>query len=131
MFEVRFDYFAGQGHGECWLARPAAAEIMRGALWYFERKRYVLHAYAIMPNHVHVLLCLFRGADLERTLHSWKSYTANEINRVVRRRGNLWEREYYDRIARDLDEYEWALNYIVENPAKAGLHDWPWVWKRE
>jgi hypothetical protein len=31
----------------------------------------------------------------------------------------------------DIDDCEWTLNYIVENPVKAGLHDWLWVWKRE
>jgi REP element-mobilizing transposase RayT len=83
-----------------------------------------------MPNHVHVALLLFRGRDLSRVAHSWKSYTGKEANEILGRRGSFWEREYWDRLVRSPEELRNVINYIVNNPVKAGLKDWPWVWVR-
>ena len=130
MFDLRIDSLADQGRGACHLAKPEAAEIVERALWFFNDERYSLHAYAVMPNHVHILLCLFHGSDLARTMHSLKSFTSNEINKLVGRNGRLWEREYHDRIIRDSRDYDNTIRYILDNPAKAGLHEWRWVWPR-
>jgi putative transposase len=51
MFDVRLDYFADRGYGECHLASPEAADIVVRALWYFNEERYTLCAFAVMPNH--------------------------------------------------------------------------------
>jgi REP element-mobilizing transposase RayT len=103
---------------------------MTRALWHGHHARYELRAYAVMPNHVHVLFVLFRGHELAKVMHSLKSYTANRINALVGRTGTLWQREYWDRIVRDMRDYEETMAYIVNNPCKAGLRDWPWVWPR-
>jgi hypothetical protein len=42
-----------------------------------------------------------------------------------------WQREYYDRLIPDADEYRNFVNYAVENPARAGLKHWEWVWRAE
>ena len=75
-----------------------------------------------MPNHVHVMMYLELGANLERVLHSWKSYTSHEIGR-----GKVWMKEYFDRVIRTPREYEDTCAYIRANPERAGLRDWPWV----
>jgi REP element-mobilizing transposase RayT len=130
MFDLRIDYFADRGYGSCHLARPEAASIVENALRHFDGDRYSLLAYAVMPNHVHMLLCLFRGSDLAVTMHSLKSYTSNKVNAIVGRAGRLWEREYRDRIIRDQRDLEETRRYILENPIKAGLTDWRWAWSR-
>jgi len=127
-FDLRLDYFADRGYGSCHLARPEAAETVVGALRFFDGSRYKLDAYAVMPNHVHVLFCLFRGCDLARVMHSLKSFTANKVNAIVGRQGRLWQPEYRDRIVRDSRDHEEVKRYIVSNPAKAGLKNWQWVW---
>jgi REP element-mobilizing transposase RayT len=93
-FDLRIDFFADQGLGACSLANPRAAEIVVAALKHLDRVRYTLNAYAVMPNHVHILFCLFKGADLSVTMHSLKSFTANQVNAAVGRSGRLWQREY-------------------------------------
>jgi hypothetical protein len=37
------------------------------------------------------------------------------------------QREYYDRLVRSEEEFYRIVNYILENPEKAGLRDWRWV----
>ncbi len=75
-----------------------------------------------MPNHVHAMFYLERGADLPKVLHSWKSWTSHKI-----RCGNVWQREYFDRMIRGPRDYNETQAYIRRNPEKAGLQKWPWV----
>ena len=58
-------------------------------------------------------------------MHSIKSYSANRIQRLVGRKGNVWQDENYDRIIRDEEEYLEKMNYVANNPLKAGLVDKP------
>ncbi|MCC6463785.1 MAG: transposase [Planctomycetes bacterium] len=121
------DKLLNAGHGECLLGRPGCAEIASAALKHFDGQRYRLLAWAIMPNHVHVLFTPLLGFRLPSILHSWKSFTANRINRLLNRSGPLWQPESYDHLIRDRADLMHHLHYIRENPAKAGLRDWPWV----
>jgi putative transposase len=70
------------------------------------------------------------GWELGQIAHSWKSYTANECNRVLQRKGEFWQPEPFDRYIRNERHYTNAVRYIEENPVKAGLcntpEDWRW-----
>ena len=119
-FSLRLDQELDRGVGACVLREHA--EVVAETLMKFDRARYELHAWCVMPNHVHAMLYLERGGDLPRILHSWKSYTAHAIGR-----GAIWQREYFDRVVRSPREFSDTMGYIRSNPAKAGLRDWPWV----
>jgi REP element-mobilizing transposase RayT len=110
-----------QGHGRRDLAVPAVAELVQIALLTFDADRYALIAWCVMPNHVHALLTISPGYRLDRIVHSWKSYTAKEANRLLRRGGAFWAREYFDRFMRDSDHLARTAAYIEGNPVKAGL----------
>lgn len=122
--------YLDQGRGSCHLKDPRIAQVVADAIGFFENKRYQLHAWCIMPNHVHVVLEPKPDQHLSDTLKSWKSFSAKEANRILKRTGPFWQRESYDHIIRDLKEYDHALEYVRNNPIKAGLKDWPWVWVR-
>jgi REP element-mobilizing transposase RayT len=94
-----------RNYGSCIFRRDELAEIMKSALQFFDGTRYALHAWAIMPNHVHAVFDCFPGFAISKIMHSWKSYTASKINKELDRTGQLWHREYYDRIMKDEDEY--------------------------
>lgn len=80
-----------------------------------------------MPNHVHFVARLLPGATLAQVMHSLKSFTAKRINKLLSRTGPVWQREYYDRLIRDSDELQRAINYVINNPSGAGLIGWKWV----
>ncbi|HEX9733723.1 MAG TPA: transposase, partial [Thermoanaerobaculia bacterium] len=88
-----------------------------------------------MPNHVHVLIETVPGHGLDSVLHSWKSFTAKEANRLLDRTGAFWQVEYHDRFTRDAAHLANATRYIENNPVKVGLvtsgEDWRWssAWK--
>jgi carbamoylphosphate synthase large subunit/REP element-mobilizing transposase RayT len=110
-----------QGHGRCLLKRPKVAKAVADAFNYFDGQRYFLDTWAIMPNHVHVLVQPMNGFELSAILHSWKSFSAKEINRITKTKGTVWQDESYDRIVRDFDELTTYRAYIANNPKKARL----------
>ena len=55
----------------------------------FNERRYTLDEWVIKPNHVHLLLQLKPGEHLPDVLHSLKSFTAKEINKLLNTRGRL------------------------------------------
>jgi len=126
----RIDAYLDQGHGSCYLKDDRLAEIVQNALLRFDGKRYALHAWVVMPNHVHTLLTPQAGWELSQIAHSWKSYTASECNKVLKRKGEFWQRESFDRYIRNEKHYANAIRYIENNPVKAGLcarpEDWRW-----
>lgn len=60
-------------------------------------------------------------SPLAGIMHSLKSFTANRANEILGRRGQFWQRESYDHWVRDLEELERIVDYVIQNPVKAGL----------
>ncbi len=120
-FQEDREHWLDQGHGECLLKKSDVAAIVVNALRHFDRDRYVLDAFAVMPNHVHVLVRLAGGQTLADILHSWKSFSTKAINQLLERTGRLWQEESYDRIVLGWNELVRYRGYIVRNPEKARL----------
>lgn len=120
-FREKFDEQLDRGLGSCLLGEAPAAAIMEQALAKFDGERYALGTYAIMPNHVHVLVTPLGEHELSDILHSWKSFTAHALNRELGRQGALWQDESFDHLVRDEAELRGFEGYIEDNPKKAGL----------
>ena len=81
---------------------------------------YALHAFAVMPNHVHVLVT--PAVSLPKLAKSLKGITAKRANAMLALTGRpFWQEESYDRLVRNAQEFERIRNYIEENPVRAGL----------
>ncbi len=120
-FEETRERWLDQGHGSCLLRNSEAAAIVANALRAFDDDRYVLDAFVVMPNHVHLLVKPLGTHRLSSILHSWKSFTAKEINKASCRTGHVWMPESYDHIVRDWEELTAFRKYIAANPEKAKL----------
>jgi REP element-mobilizing transposase RayT len=117
--------------GAQWLkdSRVAGAvetAILRGES---EREFYKLHAWVIMPNHVHLLIT--PEVQLPQITRWLKGSTAREANRILSRTGKpFWRDESFDRWIRNGDEFRRTIRYIEFNPVSAGLcdsvEDWHW-----
>jgi putative transposase len=117
----RIEEYLDAGHGHCWLKDPRVAELVEHALMHFDGSRYRLLAWCVMPNHVHALIETCEGFPIGEALQSWKSFTSHKANRILKREGDFWQREYLDRFVRNAEHYEKIIAYIEENPVKAGL----------
>ena len=124
------EQYLDSGLGACHMRDPRIANIVVAALRQFNGHRYDRFAWCVMPNHVHVLFSPRASYRLESILHSWKSYSANQSNRILRRGGPFWQREYFDHLVRSQSHLLKFARYIEQNPTKAGLHHWPWVSSR-
>ena len=110
-----------ENHGSCLLNDAAHSATVESALQHFDGERYWLGGYVVMPNHVHALVRPLMDHTLSNILHSWKSFTAHQLNEATGRTGHLWEDESFDHIVRDEQELEKYAAYIRENPDKARL----------
>ena len=124
------DQYEDAGIGQCFFKDERVAQIMKDALYFYDKKRYNLIRWCIMPNHVHVLIELIGEWSVATILKDWKSYTAHEANKILGRKGDFWMPEYFDRYIRNNDHYRNAIDYIDNNPFKAGLvsnpEDYKW-----
>jgi putative transposase len=116
--------------GACILRQTEVADLVQKALRHFDGRRYKLAAWCVMPNHVHAIFSPALDCGPRAVLHSWKSFTAHEINRILARQGPIWERESFDHMIRSIEYFEALVRYVEENPVAAGLCDvpesWPW-----
>jgi putative DNA methylase len=117
------------GHGSAARSNPAVGALVENELLHFDAKRYRLHAWCVMPNHVHVLATPTSDTTLSSIVHSWKSFTAKKANELLRQQGTFWAPEYFDRAIRDETHFANAVEYIAMNPVKAGLCGQPENWR--
>jgi REP element-mobilizing transposase RayT len=111
-YRERIEAALDAGRGSCLLGDPRNAAIVEAALWHRMDQLYDLHAYVVMPNHVHALITQRDGARLADIVGAWKSWSVKEINRSVGRVGPLWQRDYYDRYIRDEGHFLSTIDYI-------------------
>jgi len=119
LFSERYEKLLHAESGSCLLRESANAKIVDGALHFFNDQRYKLDETIIMPNHVHILVKPLKDNSLVDILHSWKSFTANQINRRTKRAGQLWQHESYDHIVRHENAIQAIRRYIRNNPKVA------------
>jgi putative transposase len=124
------DEMLDRGWGACWLRNHDVAALVESAFFAFDGARYRLHAWTIMPNHVHVLISVAARPSLGAIVSSWKRFTARQANRLLGRSGAFWQDDYWDRFIRNEHHFAATVEYIDRNPVKARLVDdprsWPW-----
>lgn len=120
-FTLFVDLWLDADYGSCVLRQEEISDVMEHTLLYFNGQRYILHDYVIMPNHVHVLLEVLSGYKLYDILHSWKSFSAGAINKLLKNEGVLWRRESFDRLVRDERHYIRVKEYILKNIRSGGI----------
>ncbi len=108
--------------GPLYLKRPEIAEFVVEALMESDRRfhRCELHAFAVMPNHVHLLATQL--VPFAKWLGPLKGCTAYRANQDLGLRGKaFWQNESYDHVVRTDDEFRRIQRYIELNPVRAGL----------
>ncbi len=127
LYRERIDAALDEGHGEAWMKDPKIAKIVTDSILHFAGSRYDIGAWCVMPNHVHLIISPKEGHELSEILHSIKRHSALQANKHLGRSGAFWQRESYDHIVRDADDYWNQKAYVLRNPEMAGLSDWEFV----
>ena len=77
-----------------------------------------LVAFAIMNNHVHLLIKPLES--LSKIVQSIKGGSAKIINEMIGKSGKFWADDYYDKVVRDEKHFAVVYEYIKNNPLKIG-----------
>ena len=117
--------------GPLWLREPAIATLVAQTLQIGDHERhfYELHAWVVMPNHVHLLILPQTALPV---ITRWlKGSTARQANQLLARTGRpFWQDESYHHWVRDEQPFNRITSYIEENPVSARLVRsaglWPW-----
>ncbi|MDQ3024192.1 MAG: transposase [bacterium] len=103
-------------------------DVVAAAIKFFSDQRYRLCAYVVMDDHCHTVLQPLDGHSLQSIMYTWKSFTTSQLHRLGLRAGQLWQREYFDRIIRNEDEFWEKVTYIINNPRKRMPEVDKYVW---
>jgi ATP-dependent Clp protease ATP-binding subunit ClpA len=131
LFPDRWEKWLDEHHGECLLARPDLRKIVEDVLRHDDGVIYRLMDFVVMPNHVHVLVTPLGKNTLSEVVQEWKSVSAHRINKALGRKGEFWQKEYFDHIVRSAEQLEKFKRYIQNNPLalperlRAGSSDAP------
>lgn len=79
--------------------------------------RFALHAFAIMPDHLHLLVTPAEDVSLEKTIQFIKGGFSFRLKSKL----GVWERGHFDKRVPDKAAYEACVRYIDENAVKSGM----------
>lgn len=102
------------------LTNPILSEIIISSIHYLNNKEYKLICYCLMPNHIHLIVYKLKK-PLYKVMQVLKGFTAHEINKTLNRKGKFWHAESYDNVVRSRNELHNKIQYVLNNPVKAGL----------
>ena len=111
-FPQKMQEYLNAGYGACHLKKHDVKIIVEKALRFFNGDRYELDEFVVSVNHVHVLVEPKGGYQLSDILHSWKSFTANEIHKITGETGAFWQKESYDHLVRSEASFNKFREYI-------------------
>lgn len=136
---TKLEEYLDRGVGSCGLRQEQVARLAETVLCFEHQKSYELLAWCVMPNHIHVLIHIWR-VPLWKLIKSWKQFVARQNNDWERRLPSRpvpsghadepvwkpalrlkWQREYWDTYMRNEGQEKTAISYIENNPVKAKL----------
>ena len=116
--------FLDQGHGFTPFldANICEAFIIDTIDWCEEAKWGIPH-FCVMPNHIHAIAYPKSefSPSLKEFLKRLKGRTARRLNAILDRTGSFWQTDWFDRWVRNEHELQRTIEYIRNNPVKAGI----------
>ncbi|MBZ5627376.1 MAG: transposase [Acidobacteriia bacterium] len=98
-----------------------------------------LHVAVVMPDHVHLILTPAVDYDRRRVyplseiLWAIKSASSHRINKLLGCSGAVWQAEYFDTAIRRSESLDQKMEYVRQNPVRAGLvtsaERYEWLWE--
>jgi putative transposase len=98
------------------------ARLLSDVLYHYRaQKKYLLHEFVVMPNHLHLLLTPQADATLEKSMQLIKGGFSFRAKKELQYMQEIWQTSFHDRRIRDMDEYAGRKLYIHQNPVAARL----------
>jgi REP element-mobilizing transposase RayT len=119
---------------------PKARDVVLACIQQAHPKTLAVEIAVVMPEHVHIIGWPLRGEDgfpvsIPEFMKALKSSAAHMVNRELKRKGKVWQRESFDYVLRKDESLEKKIEYVRQNPVRRGLvkrpRDYPWLWEPE
>ena len=94
-----------------------------------DKFRFRLANFCVMPTHIHLLIKPNEGTRLSVIMQWIKTCSARWWNSIHGSKDHMWGHRYFSRAIKDLQEYEYVMDYIDKNPVVTGLASTPADWK--
>ena len=94
-----------------------------------EKYGFLLHDYAVVHSHPHLIIRLNSTLDISKIMHSINRWYARWYNERYDRKGHFWESRFYGELIKDDLQLLAVMRYIDLNPVRAGLCEDPADWK--
>jgi REP element-mobilizing transposase RayT len=119
-----------------WILSPEARTIVLESCLWGNGTRLSLNGTVVMPDHVHLIFTPLCAEDspysIAEIMQGIKGASAHKINRLLNRSGQVWQRESFDRVLRRDDGVRVKVEYMIQNPVRAGLvrnaNEYRWLW---
>jgi putative transposase len=112
-----FTTFSTSGRRRLFQVETTAKLMIEMLQGYRVKGSFALHAFVVMPDHVHVLLTPAPQVSLEKAIQLMKGGFSFRLKSG----SEVWERGHFDRRIKDCEGYRACVEYIHANPVAAGL----------
>jgi putative transposase len=104
--------------------RTANAELFIATLFrYRDAGKFLLHAFVVMPDHVHILVTPSESTSKAiQFIKGGYSHAARQQSP-----GEIWHTGYHEHRIRDFGDFQSQKQYIANNPNRKNYHDYPHV----
>jgi REP element-mobilizing transposase RayT len=123
-----------------WVLPELVRSIVLGCCLYDNGTKFDLRVAVVMPNHVHMIFAPLvdcQGLEvysLAVIMDAIKGASAHKVNKVLGRKGRLWQPESFDHVVRSSENLDAKIIYLLKNPVRMGLvdewTDYPWLWRK-
>jgi REP element-mobilizing transposase RayT len=103
-------------------------------------RKFDLRVAVVMPDHVHMIFTplvdheAMEVFSLAKIMDAVKGASAHGINKMMGRKGRVWQPESFDHVLRSSESLDAKILYLLENPVRRGLaqawNQYPWVWTK-
>jgi putative transposase len=97
-------------------------DVMRS---YVAERKFQLHDFVVMPDHVHLLITVDREVTIEKAMQLIKGRFSFRLKREFQYLGEVWQHGFSEVRVDDDESFSRYREYIAQNPVKAGLVDSP------
>jgi putative transposase len=101
-----------------------AALLSKLTFHYRDEGRYFLHAFVVMPDHLHALITPSYDHSVERCIQCIKGGFSRAIGKDSHPAERIWQRGFREHRVRDAEDYIRRKSYIAQNPESWGLRDY-------
>jgi putative transposase len=88
---------------------------------YVAARKFDVHDFVVMPNHVHLLLTVHEDMAIEKAVQFIKGGFSYRLKKEFGYMDEVWQRGFSDVRVEDRETFLRYRDYIAENPVRKGL----------